>query len=157
MLEAKASQYRQARRLRHGDLAGSAVTISKDGRMLTDGVDTVVEQAVDQSSVEVTAANRQVYYQGYHVSLPTTFAGREFFRTITDTEFLLSDIASGEVVFSFPLPMMALQVRGRYVSSYAIQGVQMVNPTKHWERKHTEYLAQFAQRRDQLPEVFNAE
>ncbi|MFB0836107.1 hypothetical protein ACX8Z9_14205 [Arthrobacter halodurans] len=49
------------------------------------------------------------------MSLPTTFTGREFHRTITDDEFLLSDIASGEVVFFFPLPMMALQVRGGYV------------------------------------------
>lgn len=155
VLEAKASEYRQARRLRQSDLAGSAVAIAKDGRPLPDGPETVVAPAADQSIVEVTPANRQVYYQGYHVSLPTTFAGREFHRTITDDEFLLSDIADGEVVFSFPLPMIALQVRGRYVSSYAIQGVQVANPTRHWERKRAEFQAQFAQRQDQVPEVFN--
>ena len=154
VLEAKASEYRQARRLRRRDLDRSALTISKTGRLLADGPEPVVEQAADQSLVEVTAANRQVYYQGHHVSLPTTFAGREFYRTITDEEFLLSDIATGEVVFSFPLPMMALQVRGRYVSSYAIQGVQMAYPTKQWERKHAEFQTQFAQRRDQVPELF---
>jgi hypothetical protein len=156
VLEAKASEYRQVRRLRQRDLAGAAVTISKAGRLLCDEPDQVVEQAADQSIVEVTPANRQVYYQGYHVSLPTTFAGREFYRTITDEEFLLSDIDSGEVVFSFPLPMVALQVRDRYVASYAIQGVVMANPTGHWGRKHAQFQAQFALRRDQVPEVFTA-
>lgn len=156
VLEAKASEYRQARRLRQGDLGRSAVTISKTGQLLPDQPENVVEQAADQSIVEVTPANRQVYYQGYQVSLPTTFAGREFHRTISDDEFLLSDIASGEVVFSFPLPMIALQVRDRYVASYAIQGVEMTNPTKHWERKHSEFRAQFAQRREEVPAVFNA-
>jgi hypothetical protein len=84
--------------------------------------------------VEVTAANRQVYYQEYHVSLPTTFAGRQFYRTITGDEFLLVAPESGEAVFSFPLPMIALQVRGRYVTSYAIQGAKVSNPTKAWQR-----------------------
>ena len=54
---------------------------------------------------------------------------------MTDTEFLLVDPATGEIVFSFPLPMIALEVRGRYVASYAIRGVQMSYPSKHWERK----------------------
>ncbi|WP_029139412.1 integrase core domain-containing protein, partial [Citricoccus sp. CH26A] len=129
-LEAKASEYRQVRRLRQLNLAGSAVTISKTGAVLPDEPETMVERAADQSIVGITPANRQVYYQGYHLSLPTTFAGRQFYRTITDCEFLLADIDSGEVVFSFPLPMIALQVRGRYVASYAIQGVHVANPTK---------------------------
>jgi hypothetical protein len=154
VLEAKASEYRQARRLRHRGLAGATVTISKTGRLLPDEPDQVVQQAANQSIVEITPANRQVYYQGYHVSLPTTFAGRQFYRTITDEEFLLSDIDSGEVVFSFPLPMIALQTRGRFVSSYTIQGVQLANPTTHWGRKHAEFQAQFALRRDQVPAVF---
>ncbi|WP_434922539.1 hypothetical protein ACR9WD_01365 [Glutamicibacter sp. PAEs-4] len=62
--------------------------------------------------VDVTVDHRRVYYQWYHLSLPTTFAGRSFCRTITDQEFLLSDPGTGEVVFSFPLPMVALHVRG---------------------------------------------
>nr|WP_269209016.1 hypothetical protein [Arthrobacter sp. 35W] len=41
---------------------------------------------------------------------------------------------------------IALQVRGRYVASYAIQGAKLSNPTKHWERKLAEYQDQFAQR-----------
>ncbi|NYG18027.1 hypothetical protein BJ956_002546 [Arthrobacter psychrochitiniphilus] len=39
---------------------------------------------------------------------------------MTDDEFLLSAPESREVVFSFSLPMIALQIRGRYVASYAI-------------------------------------
>ena len=112
-------------------------------------------QAADQSMVEVTAANRQAYYHGYHVSLPTTFAGRRFYRTITDDEFLLLAPESGEVVFSFPPPMIALEVRGRSVASYAIQGAKVSNPTKHWERKLAEFQDQFEQRQDQLPAVLD--
>jgi len=53
--------------------------------------------------------------------LPMTFAGRQFYRTITDEEFFLSDMATGEVVFSFPLPMVAIKNRKRTVASYAIK------------------------------------
>ena len=45
------------------------------------------------------------------------------YRTITDDEFLLSDINSGEVVFSFPLPLAALEARGRDVPSYTVTRV----------------------------------
>jgi hypothetical protein len=103
--------------------------------------------------VEVTIANWQVYYQGYHVSLPTTYADRQFYRTITDDAFLLTDPVTGEVVFSFPLPMVALNVRGRYVASYSIQGAEVTHPTKPWERKNAQYQTQFAQRQADLPSV----
>ncbi len=84
--------------------------------MLPDGPgDDAPERAADQALVTVTKANRQVYYQGFQVSLPSTFGGRQFYRTITDDEFLLSDIETDEVVFSFPLPLMAIEARGRYV------------------------------------------
>lgn len=155
VLEAKAAEYRQARRLHQTDLDRAALTISKSGLPLAgDSTSGVTERAADQAIVEVTLSNRQVYFQGFHVSLPTTFAERTFYRSIKDDEFLLADPTTGEVVFSFPLPMIALRVRGRYVSSYAIKGVQMSYPNKHWERKHAEYQEQFAQRQEQLPTVF---
>lgn len=112
ILEGKAAQYRQVRRLRPSDHGRSSLTISKNGQVLPESATTTAkeQQVADQSLVEATAANRQVYYQGYHVSLPTTFAGRQFYRTITDYEFLLLAPESGEVVFSFPLPVIALHV-----------------------------------------------
>lgn len=138
-LEAKAAQYRQARRLRQTDLARSALTISKTGRVLDiNGAGNLMERAADQALIEVTQANRQVYYQGFHVSLPTIMAGRQFYRTITDNEYMLLDPETGEIVFSFPLPMLALQARGRYVASYAIRGVHMSYPSRQWQRKHAE-------------------
>lgn len=115
VLEAKASEYRQARMLRQGQLDRAALTISKSGQILLDP--DVSEQRPDQSLVTVTSANRQVYYHGYHVSLPSTFADRQFFRTITDEAFLLTDMLTGEIVFSFPLPMIALGVRDRFIAS----------------------------------------
>lgn len=151
VLEAKASEYRQARAKRQSDLGRAALTISKTGQVLPD--DNAQQQAADQSLVEVTKANRQVYYQGYHLSLPATYGGRHFYRTITDDAFLLTDPATGEIVFSFPLPMIALNVQGRYVASYSIQGVEVAHPTKPWERKNAEYQKQYAQRQADLPAV----
>ena len=84
-----------------------------------------------------------------------TFAGRQFYRTITDEAFILSDMVTGEIVFSFPLPMVAIKGRKRTVASYAIKGVQIVNPTKQWIRKHAEYEAEFETRQTVMPEVFS--
>lgn len=151
VLEAKASEYLQARLRRRTDLDRAALTISKTGAILPD--DTVISKAANQSIVEVTKANRQVYYQGYHVSLPTPFAERQFYRTITDDAFLLTDPVTGEIVFSFPLPMVALNIRGRYVASYSIQGVEALLSTKQWDRKQADYKGQFAQRQADLPDV----
>jgi len=103
--------------------------------------------------IEVTKVNRQVYYQGYQVSLPATYAERKFYRTITDGAFWLIEPDTGEIVFSFPLPMIALHVRGRYVASDAIAGVEVTHPTKQWERKHATYEAQFAERQTSQPDV----
>ncbi|MEA9984125.1 MULTISPECIES: hypothetical protein [Subtercola] len=103
--------------------------------------------------MQPTQANRQVYFQGYQVSLPTTYADRTFYRTITDDAFLLTDPVTAEIVFSFPLPMVALNVRGRYVASYSIQGVDVTHPTKPWTLKKAEYQTQFAQRQIDLPAV----
>ncbi len=115
--------------------------------------ESVRPQATHQSLVEVTKANRQVYFQGYHVSLPTTCADRSFYRTITADAFLLTDPVTADIVFSFPLPMVALNVRGRCIASYSIQGVDVVHPTKPWTRKNAEYQKQFAQLQTDLPAV----
>ena len=151
MLEAKASEYRRARTRRQSDLHRASLTISKTGEVLPD--DSARPPTADQSLVEVTAANRQVYFQGYHVSLPTTYADRTFYRTITADTFLLTDPVTAEIVFSFPLPMVALNVRGRYIASYSIQGVDVTHPTKPWARKNAEYQKQFAQLQTDLPAV----
>ena len=59
------------------------------------------------------------------------------------------------MVFSFPLPMVALNVRDRYIASYSIQGVEVAWPTKPWARKNAEYQQQqFAQLQTDLPAVF---
>lgn len=63
-------------------------------------------------------------------------------------------MVTGEIVFSFPLPMIALRVRDRFIASYAILGVEIVNPTKQWQRKHTHYLEEFSSCESSPPEVF---
>lgn len=152
VLEAKAREYLQARLQRQNQLNRAGLTITKNGHVLPDTASD--RQRSDQSVVTVTRANRQVYYHGYHVSLPSTFADRQFYRTITDDTFLLTDMDTGEVVFSFPLPMVALGVRGRFISSYAIRGVQVANPTKQWRIKYEQYVEEFASRGEDMPDVF---
>lgn len=70
VLEAKASQHRYAKSIRTLDRA--AITTTKAGEVMPDSNHSA--RAAEQGIVEVTRSNRQVYYQGYHVSLPSTFA-----------------------------------------------------------------------------------
>lgn len=49
----------------------------------------------------------------------------------------------------------AIKGRKRRVASYAIKGVQILNPTKQWVRKHAKYEAEFEQRQTAMPEVFS--
>ena len=152
VLEAKAADSLSKRIRLRTNLDQVGMAISKTGDILPAPTS---EQMPGQSVVEVTRANHQVYYQGLQVSLPMTFAGRQFYRTITDEAFILSDMVTGEIVFSFPLPMVAIKKRKRTVASYAIKGVQIVNPTKQWVRKHAEYEAEFENRQTVMPEVFS--
>lgn len=58
---------------------------------------------------------------------------------MTDDEFLLSDPDTGEVAMSFPLPMTDMYRSGKYIASYSIRGIQILNPTVHWDRKAERY------------------
>jgi len=81
--------------------------------------------------------------------MPPIHSGR-----FTDEEFLLADPRTGEVVFSFPLPLHALRVNGRYIASYAIRGVYLSHPTAHWLRKLEEFQGAYVRRELQTPEAF---
>lgn len=100
--------------------------MSRSGEIMKtthDASDPVPLLESNQMLVEVTKENRRTFFQGFHISLPTSFARRQFIRTITDKEFLLSDPETSEVVMSCPLPMVALKVEGRFVSSYSNRGI----------------------------------
>ena len=158
-LEAKASRYRRARKLRQSELVRAALNISKNGQVLDHENKAAAEetrQAADQLLVEVSPANRQVYYQDYNLSLLTTFAGHRFYRSISANEFHFADPDTLEVVFWFPLPMMALHVRGKFVASYSIRVVQIQNPTNQWEDKHAAFREQFALCTEAQPAAFRA-
>lgn len=150
VLEATASEYRQVRARQATELHRAGLTITKTGDALPD--ETTIKQAADQSIVEVTKANRQVYYRGYHVSLPSSYGGHRFYRTITGDMFLLTDMTKGEIVFSFPLPLVALNVRDRHIASYSIQGVELAYSTPYWERKIEAHREQFAGRQADQPD-----
>lgn len=154
VLEARAATYRERRRIQDKNLDRAALTVYKNGHTVANDSAQILPADVNQTLVTVTGDNRQVYYKGLHLSLPSTFAARQFYRTITRDEFLLSDPRSGEVVFSFPLPLITLHKRGRYVLSYAIQGVYVANPNPYWQRKLDHYQVLFDTRAGELPEVF---
>lgn len=77
VLQEKAARYWQLRTLDAQLLAQAKPTISKSGRLLPDAGNGEVagQQAADHGLVEVTAANRQIYYRVYHVSLPPRLPG----------------------------------------------------------------------------------
>ena len=81
-------------------------------------------------------------------------AGRQYVRTVTDTEFLLSDPVTGEVAMSFPLPLMTLRSSGKYIASYAIRGIHLSNATTQWKNQAERYRQEYAQREEQTPAVF---
>ncbi|MFL4473523.1 hypothetical protein ACIPVK_05950 [Paeniglutamicibacter sp. MACA_103] len=85
--------------------------------------------------IEDMRDQRKVLYKGQHISVHSTLAGRQYCRTVTDEEFLLSDPDTDEVIMSFPLPMMAMHENGKLIASYLIRGIHMMNATVHWERK----------------------
>lgn len=155
VLEARAAVYLSKRRLQRQGAYRADLVVMKDGRVLRNAAETVsLDQGSNEAIVEVTKENHQVYFHGLHLKLPAKYGGREYYRAITDDEFLLADPRSGEVVFSFPLPLAALRVQGRYVNSYAIRGVHLSDPTPLWRRKYEECQEHWLQRGDEAVEVF---
>lgn len=151
VLEARAAEYQSRRRLQRQGAHRADLMVMKDGTTL---VSTVIEQSANEAIVATTKENHQVYFHGLCVKLPVKYGARQFYRTITDDEFLLVDPRSGEVVFSFPVPMVAMRVRGRYVNSYAIRGVFLADPGAHWERKYEECQVLFDERGDDAERLF---
>lgn len=158
VLEAKAAEYLAKRRVRIRGVYRADLAVAKDGNIVHLGSESEpVVQGDNEAIVAITKDNHQVYFHGLCIKLPVGVGGREYFRTVTDDEFILADPRSGEVVFSFPLPMVALGAKKRYINSYAIRGVQLANPNRHWLRKYEESQVLFAERGDDAPEVFRLE
>lgn len=157
VLEAKAAEYLSKRRLAQNVSVAGDMVVSTHGEIMQgthDVSDLNLSLAANQMAVEVTRANRKAYFQGFHISLPTSFAERQFVRTITEDEFSLSDPETGEIVLSFPLPMVASKVRGKLVSSYSIKGIQASMATRRWEIKAEQYQAAFEASEELMPDVF---
>lgn len=158
VLEVKAAEYLQKRRLGRSAVNRADVVVSKSGREveLASPLEPQRQELQgNQMLVDVTRDNRQAYCKGYHLSLPSTFTDRQFIRTISEKEFILSDPETAEVAFSFPLPKIALKVHGKYVASCSIKGVQLANQTAQWQKKVDEYLEQHETRQQQMPDVFD--
>lgn len=74
---------------------------------------------------------------------------------MTDDEFVLPDPDTGVVVKSFSLPMKAMYESGKYIASYSIKGIQILNPTAHWENKAKRYREEYELREQLMSEVFS--
>ncbi|GAA5226785.1 integrase core domain-containing protein [Paeniglutamicibacter antarcticus] len=156
VLEAKAAEYLSKRRLKQVALGTASVAVSKSGEIIDAGLfpEPATGLAANQVLIEIVKDQRKVFYQGQQISVPSTLAGRRYCRTVTDEEFLVSDPDTGEVVMSFPLPMMAMHKNGKFIASYSIRGIQIMNATVHWERKAEKYRSEYALREAQMPEIF---
>ncbi|MGP5048912.1 integrase core domain-containing protein [Glutamicibacter ardleyensis] len=154
VLEAKAAEYLMKRRVGSSAVNRADLVVLKTGGILKELTQTQqpdMERDSQQLLVRVEKDNCQAYYQGKQISLPQTYAGRQFLRTITEDEFILSDPDTAEVVLSFPLPLVALRVHRRFVASYSIKGIRLVNPTKQWSRKAADYQKQYETLEGDMP------
>lgn len=158
VLEAKAAEYLMKRRIGNSAVNSADLVVSKTGDVLRNLEQTQqpeTERENHQLLVRVSKDNCQAYYRGKQISLPQTYADRQFLRTITAEEFIFSDPETAEVVMSFPLPLVALRVHGRFVASYSIRGIHLANPTKAWSRKFAEYQRQYETMEGDMPDVFD--
>lgn len=158
VLEAKAAEYSAKRRLKQVALGKADMVVAKNGMAYSldewNAAEAPAGLEANQTLVTVMADQRKVFYKGQHISVPSVMAGRQYVRTVTDTEFLLSDPATGEVVMSFPLPLTSLRSSGRYIASYSIRGIYLSNATKQWRNQEARYRHEYAQREAQTPEAF---
>lgn len=78
VLEAKASEYRQKRRLTHVVLGTASLTVSKTGALMDESLfpEPATGLASNQILVGVMREPRKVFYKGEHFSVPASLAGR---------------------------------------------------------------------------------
>ncbi|GAA2945233.1 hypothetical protein GCM10010525_06120 [Glutamicibacter bergerei] len=159
VLEAKAAEYLRHRRLKHIALGKATIAVSKTGKTIDPGLfeEPATGLAANQMLVDVVKDQRKVFYKGLHISVPSRLAGRQYYRMVTDEEFLLSDPDTGEVVMSFLLPLTSLYRSGKFIPSYAIRGIQMLNASTQWESKAEHYRKEYEQRSTQMPDVFTGD
>ncbi len=159
VLQAKAAEYLSHRRLKHIALGKATIAVSKTGKIIDPGLfeEPAPGVAAIQMLVDFVKDQRKVYYKALHISVPSMLAGRQYYRMVTDEEFLPSDPDTREVFMSFPLPLTALYRSGKFIPSYAIRGIQMLNASAQWESKAEHYRKEYAQRATQMPHVFTGD
>ena len=86
--------------------------------------------------------------------MPVIVGDRQVYRSITDKEFIPEDPRTGTVAFSFPLPLVALNVNGFHIGSQNIRGVYMAEPSTVWTNRNNKALMVFALREKEIPEAF---
>lgn len=156
VLQAKAAQYLQHRRLKHIAVDAARMVVSKTGQMIDEGLlaEPANLLAADEILIEIKKDQRKVFYQGQHISVSSSLADRQYARIVTDDEFVVFDPDTGEVVMSFPLPLTPLYKSGNLIASYSIRGIYMVKATVNWQRKADRYRKEYKLREQQMPEVF---
>lgn len=77
----------------------------------------------DPQVVIVTPTNRAVFFQGWKIALPKNYEDRQLYRTVTDGQLAYWCVVEGDMVFSVPLPIVAITGSKKFVNSYNIQGI----------------------------------
>lgn len=82
VLQAKAVAYLRHRRLKHIALGKATIAVTKTGKIIDPGLfeDPAPRVAANQLLIDVVKDQRKVFYKGLHISVPSTLAGRQYYR-----------------------------------------------------------------------------
>lgn len=143
VLEHKAAEYRK-RRLRLAQILRQAETPTRAKRLAAaDPPETESTDASDPQLIMIGNNSPAVFFQGYRIGLPTKFANRQYYRSVTDDQMAYWCAEDGDLVLSVPLPILAFAGTKRYVNSYNIQGVWLKDPTPTWTKRHRQAIQKF--------------
>src|SRR5699024_6146735 len=103
----------------------------------------VIDHYPHRQVVNVTATNRAVFFQGWKIGLPTNYADRQLYRTVTGDQLAYWCVVEGDMVVSIPLPTVAITGSKKFVNSYNVQGVWLQNQPPLWAKSREQALQKF--------------
>jgi len=100
------------------------------------------EGTLEVEAVRITRNNPVVFHAGLRIGVPRALTGRLLYRTISSDELAYWDARSGELVLSIPLPVVAIAATKKYINSYKIRGVYLLDPPKTWAKQRAKFQEQ---------------
>lgn len=112
--------------------------------------DGVYEQ--DLPIVTISRSNPRVFFQGMRIQIPRRYTERPYYKTVTEKELAFWDAVDGELVMSFPLPIIAISLTKKFINSHNIKGAWLKDPTDNWIRHHNLAEQRFAELDESQPD-----